>query len=297
MQTVTEIRQLLRQAGLRPNQDLGQCFLIDQNHLAKVVDLAEISADRQVLEVGPGTGTLTEELLDRARRVLAAEIDRGLCALLTDRLGPRENFELFCGDVLAGKKRLNPSLAERLGPDCDQVSNLPYNIATPLVLTCLRRTWLARIAQTGAVGFDRQTFTVQREQAERFTASPGSKVYGPAGVWIQLTCRVQQGPLVPPTAFWPRPRIESRILRLDFQPDRAGRIEQADALDRVLGILFAQRRKQVGKLARQAGKSGAAPGLADAIADAGIDPTFRAEQLDPDQLLDLANRLARAERA
>ncbi len=297
MQTVTEIRQLLRQTGLRPNQNLGQCFLIDQNHLAKVLDLADVSTDRQVLEVGPGTGTLTEELLDRAGHVLAAEIDRGLCDLLADRLGRRENFELFCGDVLAGKKRLNPSVADRLGPDCDQVSNLPYSIATPLVLTCLRRTWLARIARSGAVGFDRQTFTVQREQADRFTAAPGSKAYGPAGVWIQLTCRVQQGPVVPPTAFWPRPKIESRILRLDFQPDRAGRIEQADALDRVLGILFAQRRKQIGKLARQAGRSGAAPGLAESIDAAGIDPTFRAEKLDPEQFLDLANRLARAERA
>ncbi|MFP4353773.1 MAG: 16S rRNA (adenine(1518)-N(6)/adenine(1519)-N(6))-dimethyltransferase RsmA [Phycisphaerae bacterium] len=292
MQSLTEIRNILAAANLRPNPRLGQCFLIDQNLLSKVVELADIRPDRTVLEVGPGTGTLTEELLERAQRVVAVELDRGLARVLSDRMADRENFRLLWADALAGKTSLNPAMLAAIGDSCDLVANLPYSIATPLIQMCIRQTLQVRRGGSGPE-IPRMTFLVQREVGDRFTAAPGSRDFGPVAVWVQLTCRIRQGPVLPPSAFWPRPKIDSRLLRLDFDDNLAGQLSDPDALDRVLKALFAQRRKQIGKLARQDDRRHSRlPSLAGAVEEAGLDTAARAEQLEPRILAELANLLA-----
>jgi len=290
MQTLAEIRELLDQAGMHPRKQFGQCFLFDKNLLGKLLELADLSGDQTVLEVGPGTGTLTEELLDRAGRVVAAEIDRDLCRLLRRRLGGRDNFHLIEGDVLAGKHAIAPKVLAAVDPRANLVSNLPYNIATPLVAECLLCSW--RSLHAPETRFERLVVTVQQEVAERFAAPPGSGAYGPISVLAALLATVTAGPIVPATSFWPRPKVASRIVRFDFDPARAAALRSADVLQQVLTMVFGQRRKQIHSAARRRGGFVDAERFSSALADAGVNPANRPEEIAPEQYLRLANALS-----
>ncbi len=296
MQTLRQIRRLLDEAGLRLKKQLGQSFLVDGNLLGKVVELAELTGRETVLEVGAGTGALTEELLDRAARVVAVEIDRGLCDLLRRRLGERENFTLICGDVLAGKHALSPAVLDALPAGTHLVSNLPYQIATPLVAECLVQSWrAARGGGRAECGFERLTFTVQKEVAARLSASPGGRAYGPVSVVIALLGRIRLGQTVPASAFWPRPNVAGRIVRIDFDRDLAGRLSDAGTLTAALGLAFGQRRKQIGSTGRRRRSPFSPRAVEAALAAAGVEPSRRAEQVSPEQYLALANALGPAE--
>src|SRR5262245_9624801 len=166
-QTLSEIRSLLAAAGLAPQHRFGQNFLVDLNLMRKLVQRAEVSNADVVLEVGPGTGSLTEILLESGARVIAVEIDRGLQELLHARLGDNPRFTLLRGDALAGKNEINPSVLEALrstetGPGGARklVANLPYQIATPLLADLLHVT----------PPVSRMTCTIQKEVGERLIA-------------------------------------------------------------------------------------------------------------------------------
>lgn len=294
MQKLREIREILAEAGLWAHRRLGQCFLIDQNLLGKLLELAALSGDQTVLEVGPGTGSLTEELLSRARRVVAVEIDGGLLKLLRRRLGQREKLVLIGGDVMAGKNEIAPGVLAALGRRADLVANLPYNVATPLLAECLLGSWRALAAPRGAAScrFDGLTFTVQREVADKLAAAPGSGSYGPVSVLTSLLGRSTLGPRVPPEAFWPRPAVASRMMRIDFDSAAASRLAQGEVLTAVLRTLFGNRRKQIGSIVKREPDAFGAGALAAGLEAAGIDPVCRAEQVPPQKFLALANALA-----
>lgn len=293
MQTLTEIRRMLTAAGLAPRRRFGQNFLIDQNLMARLVETAEPPSGKTVLEVGPGTGSLTEELLERAGRVAAVEIDHGLAELLRKRLGERENFELIEGDVLAGKHALNPAVPQALGPAAHLVANLPYSIAAPLIAVCLVNSWRVKFAaRQDLCLFGRLTFTVQRELAARLTAAPGGRDYGPLSVLTALLGRIRQGPAVPATAFWPRPKVSSRIVRIDFDAEAGGKIRSIDTLTGALSLAFRHRRKQIGSIRRSRRAAHSADELAEALAAAQIDTKSRPEEVQPARFLAMANALA-----
>lgn len=265
MQTASEIKELLASRGLAPRKNLGQNFLIDKNLLAKLVERAGIGRGERVLEVGPGTGTLTETLLDAGARVLAIELDRGLAELLRERLGPREGFTLIEGDCLASKRRLNEEALAALGDERFKlVANLPYGAATPLMLDLLVR-------RPGCLGM---WVTIQREVAERLAAQPGTKAYGPISVIAQLLGRVAVIGKLPPECFWPRPDVTSAFVEL-LPRDDAPDIDRGAFADAVTQ-LFTTRRKQLGAVAGKA-----------ACEAAGIEPTQRVEGLSPQQVLSL----------
>jgi len=290
MQTCSEIKAILAGAGLSPNKRLGQCFMIDKNLLAKVVQLAAPRADGTVLEVGPGTGTLTEELLDRAACVVAAELDRGLAEVVRSRFADRDNFCLVEGDVLAGKHAMSPEVKSRLGQTAALIANLPYSIATPLIAQCLIESWRRVCAdRADSVCFDSLTFTVQQEVATRMLAAPGGRLYGPISVLIALLGRGTLGPAIPAGAFWPPPKIASRALRIDFDPDLAAQVADVAVLSEIVAAAFGQRRKQVGSIFRKSSGSFAPDLLAGGLEAAGIDPSSRAERITPQQFRMLAN--------
>jgi len=293
MQTLSEIRALLDEHGLTPHKRFGQNFLIDKNLLAKLLELAAVGPDDVVLEVGPGTGSLTEELLNLARRVVAVEIDRGLYKLLCDRLGERENLSLICCDALAGKHVIEPKVIEALGSSASLVANLPYSIATPLAAQCLLDSWKAHRGYAGAWRrFDRLTFTVQQEVAHRLIAASDTSDYGPVSVVVSLLGKVRLGPVVPASAFWPPPNVVSRMVRIDFDPQAADALADAPTLEKTLAQAFGQRRKQISSTARRKNAAFEEATFLKALEIAGIDRSVRAEKVTPRQFLAAANALA-----
>lgn len=295
MQSLREIRRILDEASLKPQRRHGQNFLIDKNLMGRLVELAALRGDETVLEVGPGTGSLTEELLDRAGRVVAVEIDRGLCELLRRRLGGRENLTLLFGDILAGKHALADEAVEALGERAVVVANLPFNIATPLVALCLEQSWYATCRQ-GKCRFDSLTFTVQSEVADRIAAKAGSGDYGPISILTALLGRVTLGLAIPATAFWPRPKVASRIVRIDFDPARAKRVADVAILSDVVRLAFGQRRKQIGSIVRRkqpAGGQVAPAALAAALKAVEVVETLRPEQIPAETFAAIANVISR----
>ncbi len=302
MQTLKKIQALLNQAGARPHKRLGQSFLIDLNLMGKMLEAAELRGDETVLEIGAGTGSLTEELLRATPdgRVVTVEIDRALCGLLRSRfaeqLSTRSDLTLIEGDVLAGKTRLSPAVLAATGPRAHLVANLPYSIATPVVAECMLESW--RSLRGEGVRFDRLTFTVQQEVAERFAESPGRKAgrssggeYGQVSVILGLLGRVRLGSVIPPTAFWPQPKVSSRIVSVDFDAHAAEQLHDAPTLRTVLNMVFTQRRKRIASTARARGAAFSPPFFSSALEKAGLNPTARAGELPPEAYRDLANVL------
>lgn len=279
-QSKSEIESLLAQARSRPRHQFGQNFMIDQNLVRAVADAGMLSRDDLAIEVGPGTGTLTEELLDRAGRVVAVEIDRDLANLLRQRLGSRANFTLIEGDALAGKHALNPQLLEAVeqarsaGHRVKLVANLPYNIASPLVIEML------------LAGADLLAFTVQKEVALRINSPAGGEDYGPLSVMAQMLAQVELLRTLPPQAFWPAPKIESALVRLT-RDDRLG--SDARPFGGFVHALFSFRRKTLRRALAQAGYDPDA-----ALGAVGIDGQRRAEEFSPKTLLELFHSTMRA---
>jgi 16S rRNA (adenine1518-N6/adenine1519-N6)-dimethyltransferase len=296
MQTLSEIRSLLDSCGARPLKRLGQCFMIDRNIMTRLLEISGPGEGTTILEVGPGTGSLTEELLHRAGdagRVVACEIDRKLAKMLRDRFADADNLCLIEGDIMATKHSICPRVLEMLAPGpAHMISNLPYNIATPLVAECLLESWRASVrSEPDAVQFDSLSFTVQREVADRFAARQG-KDYGPISVIISLMGRISTGPVVPPGAFWPRPAVSSRIIRIDFDPGAAGSLESAESLQAILAQVFSQRRKKIGSAGTARGAAFDRGQLGRALAEAGVNPDARPDTIPPDAYLAVANSLA-----
>ena len=284
-QTKQQIQALLADAGSSPRHRFGQNFMIDGNLVRVVADAGRIAVGDVVIEVGPGTGTLTEELLSRGANVVALEIDRDLAALLRTRHADNPRFTLIEGDALASKHELNAQLIAHVaavrstaGPSARTVrlvANLPYNIASPLVIELL------------IAGVDLLAFTVQKEVADRLRGTPDSDDYGPLTVMAQLLAEVEVLRTLPPQAFWPAPKIDSALVRMT-RADQLG--PEAPAFGRFVQQLFAARRKTLRKALSQMELDGER-----LLSSLGIDTQLRPERLTPRQCLELY-RLAQRDR-
>ena len=263
-QTRSQVRMLLERHGLSPRKALGQHFLADPNITAKIVALAGVGPSDRVVEIGPGTGTLTIGLAGTGARVLAFEVDSALAPVLTEVTSAYPDVEVRYADAM------KIDLAAQLdGEGWVMVANLPYNVGTPLVLDALRH-----IPQ-----IERFVIMVQVEVARRFAAVPGTKEYGLPSVVCQLHADTSLAFTVPPQVFVPPPRVGSAVVVLQ----RRGTPERSGAAIELAAAAFNQRRKML--------RSSLAGILADpeAIASsAGIDPRRRPEELTATDYLRLA---------
>jgi 16S rRNA (adenine1518-N6/adenine1519-N6)-dimethyltransferase len=284
MRRLEHLRALLTAHGARPRKALGQNFLVDANFCTAIVRAAAPDERTLILEAGPGTGALTSALLQAhpRARVLAMELDPALVRLLRAEFAGELSagrLTLLEGDVLAGKRLLEPVLVEeafrvsRAEGRTRRVlcSNLAYNFATPL---------LANLAAMEQVLVEETVATVQWESAQRFLAAPGGMHYGPLAAFLRLRGGGEVLRRVGPEVFWPRPKVHSAVLRLRLPPweQTAYRTprEAREFLD-FLHLLFGQRRKTLRAIL------GAAP--AGKLAGA------RAEDLAPEVLLELFRRM------
>ena len=225
------IRPLLARHGFSFQKSLGQNFLIDDAVPAAIAEAAGITEDTCVLEIGPGIGTLTIELLRRAKKVVAVELDKRLAPLLKETLGEFANFELVLGDAL--KTDLAALAEEKFGGAPFLIcANLPYYITTPMIMKLLEE-------QTGAKSI---TVMIQREVAARFDAEPGNSDYGAVTVAADYYAKTRRHFDVPPEAFLPAPKVTSTVI--SFFPTLPPVCPRDPALmRRVIKAAFAQRRK------------------------------------------------------
>jgi len=252
-----------------PKKSLGQHFLVDENILGVIGRMSDLGASDVVLEVGPGLGILTRYLADRVSVVHSVELDRSLETTLRESLADRSNVRLIWADAL----RVD---VDGLRPRASKlVANLPYNIATPLVVETLEH----------ASSLERWCVMVQREVADRFFASPRTKAYGAVSVLVQLAARKTGFHPVPPTVFRPRPRVESALVA--FEREQVARI--AD-VRRVVEAAFAQRRKTAANALAHAGL-GSRERVEAALATIDRPPNARAEELAPAEFVQLAEAL------
>lgn len=255
----------------RPKKALGQHFLVDQNLLGVIGRYAGLQPDDVVLEIGPGTGILTRYLADRVGLVHAIELDRSLDETLQEALDGAENVRVAFGDAVRFDYA---SLDPRPGK---LVANLPYNVATPIVLDSLE----------GIPSLERWVVMVQREVADRFFASPRTKAYGSVSVLLQLQARRTGFHRVPATAFRPRPRVESAIVAFERVPDPP----PVEIVRPVVEASFAHRRKTLANSVALAGRATRAE-AEQALATIGRSADVRAEELAPEEFVALAKALA-----
>jgi 16S rRNA (adenine1518-N6/adenine1519-N6)-dimethyltransferase len=287
MQTKRDIQQLLLSAGVRPNRHLGQHFLIDLNLMRLLVESADIQKNDIVLEVGCGTGSLTEALAERAGRTIAVEIDRNLFEIVEKRFAQTENIELIHCDILESKHTMNRSVTDALAVARQQwsgrtllVANLPYIIASPVMMNLV----------TGPTVVDGMVITVQKEVAERMTARPATDHYGTLSVLLGATGDVETIRALKPAVFWPRPQVDSAMVRFVRKKTKAEQIMNRALLSEIVHLFIGHRRKTLlscSKLAR--GELGKIANWPRIFEQCRIDPTKRPEQLSADDYVAITN--------
>tara|TARA_B100001059_G_scaffold234544_1_gene277395 strand:- start:7 stop:840 length:834 start_codon:yes stop_codon:yes gene_type:complete len=267
MQTISEIREILNERGLHPKHRMGQNFLHDQNQLRRLLDASKVGPGDLVLEVGPGTGTLTEALLEKECEVIASELDKDMGDIIESRLGSR--LTLVRGDCLDGPRAFSQDVLSALNDRSFRlVANLPYGAASPIM------SLLAAMPQ--CLG---QFVTIQKEVGDRLLARPGTRQYGPLTVFVRAFADVRSIGTLSPNCFWPAPKVES--IMIEILP----RTEAMDVTEHDLGktihLVFSKRRKQLGTIL---GRKEPLPN--------GIDPSRRPDSLEIEEILTLARHLS-----
>lgn len=294
-QTASYLSKRLAAAGLRPVSRFGQNFLVDLNLIDLIARSADLRKTDVVLEVGTGIGSLTTRLSDQAGAVLSIEIDANLHQLASEELEGRLNVRLIHGDALRNKNTLRADLMvqirdamARIGEEARflLVSNLPYNIATPIISNLLHESPPP----------EAMVVTIQKELADRMIAQPSTKDYSALSVWIQSLCKCEVIRILQPNVFWPRPNVQSAIIRLDSVPEWRDKFVDIDYFHKTVRSLFFHRRKFLRSVVISAMKGRLSKAeVDDVLSKHGYDETARAEELSVERIQELAESLRLAE--
>jgi 16S rRNA (adenine1518-N6/adenine1519-N6)-dimethyltransferase len=268
-------KEVVLKYNFKFTKSLGQNFLIDDSVLDDIVDGAEITKEDYVIEIGPGVGTLTKELLQRAKRVTSIELDEKLIPILQEELKDFENFELVHKDAL--KVDYNELIGEEKSVKI--VANLPYYVTTPIIANLLN----------GKYNIASITIMIQKEVAERIDAEPSTKDYGAFSLLVQYYCNTKIIRRVPPSSFIPAPKVDSIVIRLDRLEKPRVQISDEKLFFNVIRQSFNMRRKTLWNAMKNIGLD--KEKLKDAFEKANIDPNRRGETLSIEEFANLSKTI------
>jgi 16S rRNA (adenine1518-N6/adenine1519-N6)-dimethyltransferase len=285
-QTKSFLISRFREMGIRPATRHGQNFLIDLNLHRLIVDTAELDERDVVLEVGTGTGAITQLIAERAGAVVTVEIDGHMFELASEMLLGLKNVTMLNLDALKNKNNFNPSVVEAVGaqlaaaPDrrLKLVANLPYNIATPVLSNLLSWPYTPHS----------MVATIQKELGERMAAQPWSKDYSALSAWFQCQADVEIVRVMPPSVFWPEPKVDSAIVKVTIDPERRAAVPDLRYFHQFTKAIFLHRRKFLRANIVSAMKGVLNKAQIDqVIEEMGFTEDARTEQLDVPTLLRL----------
>lgn len=289
-QTRTYLMQRFETLGIHPRGKLGQNFLIDLNLLRLLRDSAEIDEHDVVLEVGTGTGSLTGAMAEQAAAVVTVEVDPIMHEMAKQELFGKENVRFLFADILKNKNTLNAevlaAIRAELAVDSSRrfklCANLPYSVATPLLSNLL----LSDIPPVS------MTVTIQKELAERIVARSGTSDYGALGVWMQAICDTHIIRIMPPSVFWPRPKVDSAILQVVFNPKKRKKIADLRFFHQFVRAIFFHRRKFLRSVLCSAVKGRLGKEEVDAVMQSlDLGETVRADALPIKKILELSDAI------
>lgn len=230
--TPSKTREIIEANGFYFKKNFGQNFLIDSNILDNIADCADVTENDCVLEIGPGIGSLTQVLAERAKQVVSVEIDSNLIPILKETLGEYDNIEILNQDIL--KTDIDAIIQEKNeNRPIKVVANLPYYITTPILMDLLENERKV----------DSITVMVQKEVAERMQAQPGDKEYGALSIAVQYYCDAHMDMIVQPSCFMPRPKVASAVITLKVLPERKVSAKDETLFFHLVKCAFGQRRK------------------------------------------------------
>jgi 16S rRNA (adenine1518-N6/adenine1519-N6)-dimethyltransferase len=289
-QSLTFLVERLRQVGIYPKNKHGQNFLIDLNLQDMIVRSAELTPDDVVLEVGTGTGAITAMIAQEAGHVVTVEIDPQLYQLASEELFDLDNVTMLKQDALKNKNHFAPEVLAALkqhleaGPNrkLKLVANLPYNIATPIISNLLHTDIMPTL----------MCVTIQKEVAERIVAKPNTKDYNALSIWVQCQSQAEIVRIMAPSVFWPRPKVDSAIIRIRPQQSMRDAIPDLKVFHTFVRAMFFHRRKFMRSVIIAAYKGRLdKPAVDEALAELQIGPNARSEQLDIPTMMQLCNAL------
>ena len=267
--------ELVSKYNFKFTKSLGQNFLVDESVTKDIVSGAEVTEEDLVIEIGPGVGTLTAQLLNKAKRVVAIELDSALIPILQNELGDNQKFMLIHNDAL--KIDFNEIIGEE--KSVKLVANLPYYVTTPIVVKLLKEGYK----------FKSLTIMIQKEVAERMNAKPGTKDYGALSLLVQYYCNSSIVRNVPPQSFIPRPKVDSIVIRLDRLEEPKVKLDNEKLFFDIIRNSFNMRRKTLWNGVKSIGLDKEKLQLAFENAD--IDPKRRGETLSIQEFATLSNKI------
>ncbi len=279
MSVLKETKFILDKYHIHANKNLGQNFLVDDDTVSGIIEAANISKEDLVIEIGPGLGTITKELLERAGKVICIELDERMITILNDRFSLYNNFELINEDVL--KVNLQELINKENFKTTKIVANLPYYITTPIIMKLLEER----------LDIEAITVMIQKEVAERLVAEPGKGESGAITYAINYYTKPKIVLQVPNTAFIPEPKVNSTVIQLDVQKEPTVKVLNEEKLFELIKIAFMQKRKTLVNALTNSNKYGSKETVEKVIEKMGLDLKIRPEKLTLEQYAELSEEI------
>ncbi len=278
-----ETKNIMKKYNISANKKLGQNFLVDRNVVEKIVESADISKSDIVIEIGPGLGTLTSYLLEKAGKVICIELDNRMIRILKDRFFIYNNFEIINEDVL--KVDLNGLIKrEKENSNINSVkivANLPYYITTPIIMKLLEEK----------LDIESITVMIQKEVADRLTAKPGDRLSGAITYTVYYYAETEKVLTVPNDSFIPEPEVTSEVIKLEIRKEPAIKVKNEELLFKIIKQAFSQRRKTLVNALASSNMFESKEYIINLLKDIGIDEKVRGENLTLEQYGKMAERL------